>query len=299
MDSNFTKIRLYFFLAFALLAGCETSYDFNLQSIPKLTIVSHLAPGSWEGQRVHVYASLAALDSSNFYIPDNLVVDVTEEETKTTVRLEQITQNGKVYYGFPSDFLKAGNTYSITAFAPGFAIVKATTKIPRPSTISNLSVKDIEIHQSDAHAFKKIIRYNLVFEIDHFENNSYYHLIFYNQYAGLPNTWIVNPEPSDDQPFLQHYDYGVLVDRADLEDNKALTFRFQDWVIDGNELKTVYVELRSITEDYYKYHSSLARQLIIRNDPFAEPVSIYNNIDGGFGNFSGFSPNISSSDLPN
>ena len=62
--------------------------------------------------------------------------------------------------------------------------------------------------------------------------------------------------------------------------------------------KKVYVELRTITQEYYKYHSSLARQLIVRQDPFAEPVTIYNNIEGGYGNFSGFSPDVSSSDLP-
>jgi hypothetical protein len=136
-------------------------------------------------------------------------------------------------------------------------------------------------------------------EIDHLDENRYYHLVFYNEYHGLPNQYfIVNPEPADDQPFLRHYDYGVLIDRHDLRSDGPLTFDFVDWVVENQGLKRVYAELRTISAEYYKYQSSLARQIIIRQDPFAEPISIYNNIQGGYGNFSGFNPYISSSGLP-
>ena len=100
------------------------------------------------------------------------------------------------------------------------------------------------------------------------------------------------------KPFLPHYDFGILIDREDLTKGEPLTFDFVDYIVSDNELKEVFVELRTITESYYKYHSSLARQLIVRQDPFAEPVTIFNNIEGGYGNFSGFSPEVTSSYLP-
>lgn len=290
---------LSFLLSLLLLAGCETSLDFQLDAPPKLTIISHLTPGSWEGQRVHVYASQSPSDSSQFYTPDNLVVNVTEHDADITIRLENTVENGKTYFIFPEDFLKAGYTYSITAFAPGFDLVQATTIIPRPSTISNLTIKNIKIQQSDIHEFKKNIHYTLQFDIDHFETNRYYHLVFYNEYRGHEDTLVIlDPQLNDNQNFTPHYDYGVLVDKFDLEEGKPLTFEFQDWVVGNHDLIRVYVELRSITEDYYKYHSTLARQVLIRQDPFAEPVTIFNNIEGGYGNFSGFTHNITSSDLP-
>lgn len=296
---------LYFILVILLaFAACETSLDFELHAVPKLTIISHLSPDNSTDQRVYVYASQTPTDSSHFYTPDDLVVDVTESasgvhsESDVTIRLDTTYTNGKLYFTFPIGFVKAGYRYSITAFAPGFDIVQATTVIPKPSTITNLSIRDVLIEQSEAHEFKKIIRYKLVFNIDHFESNRYYHLVFYNQYKGLEDLYLVNPQPSDNQPFIQHHDYGVLVDRKDLNEGEPLTFEFQDWVVNNHDLIRVYVELRTITQDYYKYHSSLARQLSIRPDPFAEPVFIFNNIEGGYGNFSGFSPNISSSDLP-
>jgi len=293
--------RLFWIIPYGfllLLAGCETSLDFQLNAVPKLTIISNLAPDSSEGQRVYVYATQNLSDSSNFYTPDNLVVDVTELESKVTLRLDTTLDDGKAYFKLPSGFLKAGFTYSITAFAPGFDIVQATTVIPRPSTISNLSIKNIKIEQSDLNEFKKNVRYTLQFNIDHFESNQYYHLVFYNEYIGLEKPYIINPELSDNQTFIHHYDYGVLINRNDLVEGQPLTFNFVDWVVRDNDLKRVYVELRSITEEYYKYHSSLARQLIVRQDPFAEPVTIFNNIEGGYGNFSGFTQNVTSADLP-
>jgi hypothetical protein len=298
MKGSPTSIYAAFFLAAVAFSGCETVLDFHINTPPKLTIISHLTPDNIEGQRIYVFASLNPSDSSQFYTPDNLVVDVSEKESNVTVRLDAVPEGEKVYYLFPEGFIKAGFTYSITAFAPGFDPVQAETIIPRPSAISNLIIKDFMTEQSGQHEFKKIIRYKLEFSIDHFESNQFYHLVFYNEYQNLPGAYLMDPKISDEQPFIQHYDYGILVDRADLTEGEPLTFEFQDWAVENNDLIRVYVELRTITEAYYKYHATLARQLIVRQDPFAEPVTIFNNIEGGYGNFSGFSQTITSSDLP-
>ncbi len=283
-----------------LFSGCETTLELPTNKLPKLTIIAHLSPAAagWERPRVYAFVSQSPSDSSSFEIPQNLEVEVTELETDHSIQLVQTTAQGETYFGFPNSFLKEGFSYTISAYAPGFESVRATTNIPTPSTISNLNISGITINPSEKNEFKDIVRYSLDFEINHFGANQYYHLVFYNQYAGLPSAYIVNPELTDDQPFLAHYDFGVLIDKEDLVPGMPLTFNFVDWVLEDNELRRVFVELRSITKEYYKYHSTLARQLIVRQDPFAEPVTIYNNIEGGYGNFSGFSPDVSSSYLP-
>lgn len=282
-----------------LLAGCESTLELPVNNNPKLTIISHLtSTAGWDIPKVYVYSSQSPSDSSSFVIPAKVEVEVTEVETDHSIQLELTDDWPNPYYAFPENFLKEGFSYTISAWAPGFESVRATTRIPRPSAINNLTINDVEIEPSTKHEFKSIVRYSLSFEIDHFESNRYYHLVFYNQYEGWDRAFLVDPELSDDQPFLKHYDFGILIDKEDLVPGEPLTFNFVDWVVGEHDLKKVYVELRSITQEYYKYHSTLARQLIIRQDPFAEPVSIYNNIEGGYGNFSGFSPDISSSDLP-
>lgn len=282
-----------------IFSGCETTLEFSEQNLePKLTIISHLTSSGSVTPRVYVYASQSPSDSSTFVTPANLDVEVTELETDYSIRLELNNNEGDIFFGFPPHFLKEGFSYTISAFAPGFESVRATTIIPRPSTIANLAINDIRIEPSTKNEFKNIVRYTLVFDINHFEANQYYHLVFYNQYEGLNYAFLVDPELSDDQPFLQHYDFGILIDKDDMVPGEPLSFDFVDWVVGDHPLKRVYVELRTITQEYFKYHSSLARQLIVRQDPFAEPVTIFNNIEGGYGNFSGFSPDISSSDLP-
>ena len=295
IQTNFWFLLPLLWVAFS---GCESSLEFPQEIQPRLTIVSHLAPQSWEGQKVHVFVSQAPSDSNSFYTPSDLLVQVVELETDVLIGLDSAREDGELFFVFPQGFLKSGNTYRITASAPGFDPVHATTKIPFPSTIANLEIKDIKIEPSQKHDFKSIVRYTLQFDINHADENRYYHVLFYNQYQGINELLIIDPELSDDQPFLLHYNYGILIDREDMVPGQPLVFQFVDWVVENGGIERVYVELRSITEEYYRYHSTLARQLLVRQDPFAEPVTIYNNIQGGYGNFSGFTPDVSSSDLP-
>jgi len=281
------------------LASCESDLEAPITVQPRLTIVANLSPATWEPQRVFVYTSLSPSDSASFHTPGELLVEITDEVEGKTIRLDSARQGGRVFFPVPAGFIQGGHRYSISATAPGFSDVNARTEIPLPSSISELTIQGLTVSPSDKHEFKEILRYALAFQINHLDDNRYYHLIFYNEYEGLPNRYfIIDPQPSDDQVFLRHYDYGVLLDRNDLRAEGPLTFRFIDWVVENQGLKRVYVELRSISEEYYKYHSTLARQVIIRQDPFAEPVSIFNNIHGGYGNFSGFNPFVGSSGLP-
>ncbi|HXR81397.1 MAG TPA: DUF4249 domain-containing protein [Saprospiraceae bacterium] len=289
----------YVILGFSLLvAGCESTLDWTFDSLPKLTIIAHPSTGNWDSTRVYVYASLSPLDSSQFYTPAKLEVEVTELESELTFKLDSVRNGNKLYFEFPPNFLKEGFQYSIKAYAPGFEPVHSTTEIPKPSQITDLQITDIKIEPSHLNDFKNILHYKVTFNIEHQPTNRYYHLVFYNVYGDNPTRYLVDPELSDKIPFIRNYDYGVLIDRYDIPAGEPLEFSFVDWSIKNQDLQTVYVELRSITPDYYKYNSTLARQVIIRQDPFAEPIPIFNNIEGGFGNFSGFSPNVVYSDLP-
>jgi hypothetical protein len=293
----------FFGFVLVVMAGmfqaCESDLNVPAGGSPRLTIHANLSPQSWQPQRVYVYSSLSASDSSSFLTPSGLTVIITDKNEGVVLTLDSVRQGGRVFFPIPDGFVRAGHSYSITASAPGYEEVSAVTEIPQASSIRSLDIAGLTISPSDKNEFKEIIRYSLVLEIDHFEDNRYYHLVFYNEYQGLPGQFfIVNPEPADDQLFLRHYDYGVLIDRHDLRTDAPLNFDFVDWVVEDQGLKRVYAELRTISAEYYKYQSSLARQIIIRQDPFAEPVSIFNNIQGGYGNFSGFNPYVSSSGLP-
>jgi hypothetical protein len=46
--------------------------------------------------------------------------------------------------------------------------------------------------------------------------------------------------------------------------------------------------LLNVDENYYRYHDGVARQDEVRDNPFAEPVPIPTNIQGGLGCFGAY-----------
>ena len=61
--------------------------------------------------------------------------------------------------------------------------------------------------------------------------------------------------------------------------------------------RRIFIEWRTLSEQFYRYHLSLSRQG--SNLPFSDPDAVYNNIGGGYGNFSGYADTIYTVQLPN
>lgn len=57
-------------------------------------------------------------------------------------------------------------------------------------------------------------------------------------------------------------------------------------------LASVSINLMTVSEPYYRYREAIIRQNRSRNNPFAEPVLIPSNIDGGLGCFAGYNNSI-------
>ena len=53
-------------------------------------------------------------------------------------------------------------------------------------------------------------------------------------------------------------------------------------------LGKTYIELRTVTEEYYLYFTSLSRQLENGDQPLTQPVILYSNIENGIGVFAGY-----------
>jgi hypothetical protein len=61
--------------------------------------------------------------------------------------------------------------------------------------------------------------------------------------------------------------------------------------------RRIFIEWRTLSEQFYRYHLSLSRQG--SNLPFSDPDAVYNNIVGGYGNFSGYADSVYSVLIPN
>ena len=51
---------------------------------------------------------------------------------------------------------------------------------------------------------------------------------------------------------------------------------------------TLYALLRTTTKEYYNYHYTRDLQASVENNPFAQPVQVFDNIEGGLGIFAGY-----------
>lgn len=60
--------------------------------------------------------------------------------------------------------------------------------------------------------------------------------------------------------------------------------------------KRIFLEWRSLSEEFYRYHLSLSRQT--SSLPLSEPDAVFNNIIGGYGNFSGYTVTMDTIPLP-
>lgn len=54
-------------------------------------------------------------------------------------------------------------------------------------------------------------------------------------------------------------------------------------------VNTLHVLLRTVTEEYYDYFYTRDLQASVENNPFAQPVQVFDNIEGGLGIFAGYS----------
>ena len=50
----------------------------------------------------------------------------------------------------------------------------------------------------------------------------------------------------------------------------------------------IFVQLKSVSEDYFNYFNTVSLQSWTSGDPFSEPVQVYSNVQDGFGIFAGY-----------
>jgi len=60
--------------------------------------------------------------------------------------------------------------------------------------------------------------------------------------------------------------------------------------------RRIFIEWRTLSEQFYRYHLSLSRQG--SNLPFTDPDAVFNNIIGGYGNFSGYTDSVYTVQIP-
>lgn len=278
--------RFFIPLSFFALTGCS---DFFNQVVeieipehePVLAVSAHIKA---QDTMLNVFVSRSAgildpgyLDTVKF---ENASVSVLRDGQLWMTVPHQ--GDGQYYLFLGSPVGDASHSYTLQVTAPGFEPVEATQTMPAPVGILNAEYKAEGGVNPDGNRVNTL---DLEFQDPAGEDN--YYLL--EAYAVVVDSFSGNYEY-----FLQINTEDALVE----EYNGGLIFR--DGPLDGKKytLKTYFsdnlheqpgsrlaIRLRSISRDRYLFLRTLDLYGNAQNNPFAEPVVVHNNIEGGVGIF--------------
>lgn len=190
-----------------------------------------------------------------------------------------------------------GKEYEVRISAPGYPDARAKDRLPlnapffsTPRYIgfnADNSTIAIEVDLSDSDTARE----------------SWYHLLFFLRDKNRPEVRIpaqlVRPDndnevvSSDANGIILNFgaNFGLLIDDKTFSNNsRTLLLTLEAAGIAFNPPGTfeLQAEWRQISRAYYTYYVSVVKQLDLRDNAFAQPVLIFNNIQNGLGNFSGY-----------
>ena len=296
------------------LSSCEQVIEPDLpEHTPRLVLHAFFtADGIWTA---YVGRSSGILDSRPLH--ERSVADASVELLAGDRVIEEMKfLDAARGYVFEDSTLEAGETYSLQVSAPGFATIRATDAIPRPVPTSILSYRTNTSARSESEIRGE---FSIKLEIQDPPSEANYYQISVYQVSTGRGAWryeeiLSTKDPSiiadngvDESPVEEGafsgealyfkdtlfdgrtheieltYD-GVLVLREDMAQEEEVAE-------DGQEpaKQKTYLQVLYISAAYYEYLKTARLHDYTRDNPFAEPLSVYSNVEDGYGIFAGYS----------
>lgn len=295
------------------LSACEQVIEPDLpEHTPRLVVHSlFTSDGGWSA---HVGRSTGILDLLPYV--ERVVADADvrllagEGDWRSRDRVVgelSFDEAARVYVLQDGD-LQAGETYSLQVSAPGFETIRATDTVPalvpttlRPGARGEFSI-ELEIQDPPGEA-------------------NYYQISLYQVFTGRGATRVEGRMSTRDPSIMADNRFDESFEEATFEGPAPY---FRDTLFDGEtheieltytgdwiervgtiireeeELEeeqddlehpgfTAFLQVLYISEAYYKYLETARLHDDTRDNPFAEPLSVYGNVENGYGIFAGYS----------
>ncbi len=312
-----------------MLVSCvdEITYE-GSETAPRLVVNCLISPDSIIIAHVKHSNSIQTPPKDNSIVT-NAVVKLYENSqflgflTLNNQEFEQdTTLNVAEIYGLAGLKLTAGNLYRLEVEAPGFEPVYGQVTIPEPVEIIRVDTSYVTIRDywdRDARVISFAVRFN-----DPSAEKNYYRLVvkenigetrswspsndYYRGYYNVvvtkgislmgSNDVAINPHGrKDDDSFMgsapnKHMAFSDLPFDGKEATVSVYVDRYKAPVFDRKEFNFFEIELHSISKEYYLYQQSLGQFSYKHDDPFAEPVQVFSNIENGYGVFGAYSIKI-------
>ena len=301
------KMKTKYIFQFILISvfaftACETTEkidDFPLRPSQLVVNCFFTEGGVWEFQ---VSKSLSVLDNA----PIKLIENATIKLFKDSELVQTISEpDADSWYRYADNLPETGHVYSIEVSAPDFNVLRANEITPNAVPVSNVSavIRDSFFYESKYGHFGGNVEgsFNILIS-DPVENENYYQLsiyyydtVYYNSQDSLEfEVNKTNLTISTDDPSAEDSDgYNIILlvsDNIFNGQDYELDVDFNEW--NAKKGREYLIELTTLNRSGYLYKRSIKEYTSSMNDPFAEPVKIFCNIENGYGIFSGYTTEI-------
>lgn len=298
------------FHLFLLVSTCEKEVQLSIEEVDsKLAILCDFSPDEPFVLELSKSKSINSTNLSSHIINNADVQICLNNEVIETILPLNNSSDANTKYQSTVALPKIKQVYTLKVNVDGLAPITATSSIPEAIEISHSSIGEINSFLTDDTETEGYeVRIGIQLD-DPADETNYYQVSFYqevltSQPSAQQNEIIITPNDGYsliDDDLTNNFnviDGGILF--KDLTFNgttKEFVFQplfyYKPEDVSTNISSTpqnIIIELRSVSEEYYKYYTSVYRQSSQdKSTPFSNPTVIYSNIKNGYGVFAGYS----------
>lgn len=192
-----------------------------------------------------------------------------------------------------------GHQYEIKTYYPGEAETTAREYLPEKASVSDLKIYTKSFQETDygnGYKYVSLVK-NVSFTLnDNISNNDFYKITviqLYKRDSFSFSSGNIAVKADNRDNTVEIIDWSIFV--TENYSSKKLDRISLDIYSYSTQQDTVTVKSKLVLlvqrmgENGFKYDLAASKQRQNRNDPFAQPAPIWNNINGGYGIFGGFS----------
>ncbi len=290
MIKNKFLLLFLFFISLFAITSCETVVELKLDSLENRLTVNCFINNEGDATATVSVSKDPLDDTYGFaYINDAQIDLFADDEYAGTFIFES---DG--YYILPASLIPDDSKeFRLEVQAPGYDKISSVTTMPSQIEITNATIKDTTIifFDEEFDAFKIELEFT-----DPVSDNDHYSLSAnYQDDIGESIVCFSTIDPLfsggqqefnfDDELYYTFCNEGIFGDVAFNGATKKITIYINFFAEIFLPDPEIILTLQHISNDYYLYSSSADLQNSTNDNPFAQPVNVYNNIDGGFGIF--------------
>jgi Domain of unknown function (DUF4249) len=267
-----------------------------------LVVMSTIGPATFPNiipLRLYLQSSLPIFDTTPNPIGNAVVLYYENNQLKDTLRYIA-EMNSYLITKTIADFPIPGNTYSIQVQKEGYESVSASTIVPSKVKIADAVVIPVAYFDEDGHVHSEI---DLRFE-DPVEESNFYEVAVTDitNYGAFELT-TNDPMITSESYYPTHMQFDVRPPKSLLFSDKSINGEKHKLILyysppQGNVVAVwirfhyITIHLRNVTEDYYKYRTTLIQHLNSKEADIlygtGEPINAISNINNGYGLFAGY-----------